>query len=127
VTVLSVVTAAPFAGVASGRIYPVKRWRSLSCVILVYVGLDLCLPDMPGAFVFDPDGSVESVAVARARLSGRIAVLPSPPADFLRLSEPDDPELRLPSRTEIRPPQPVMTSYLPRATSAPPPSSEDSH
>jgi hypothetical protein len=36
-------------------------------VILIYVGLDLCLPDMPGAFVFDPAGSVESIAVARGR------------------------------------------------------------
>jgi hypothetical protein len=128
VTVLSV-TSASFAGVASGRIHPVKRWRPLSCVILVYVGLDLCLPDMPGAFVFDPDGSVESVDIARARLSSRIAVLPSPPIDSPRLSQGQRgaPERRLPPRGEIPSLQPVMTSYLPRATCAPSPSSEDSH
>jgi hypothetical protein len=124
------VTSSSLAGVASGRIYPVKRWQPLLFAILVYVGLDLCLPDMPGAFVFDPGGSVESVEVARTRLTGRIAVLPpSPPMDSSRLSQgqPRDPEHRLPPRSEIPSRQTLMTRYLPRATWAPPPSSEDSH
>jgi hypothetical protein len=34
---------------------------------LVYVSLDLSLPSMPGAFVFDPADSVESVQNGRAR------------------------------------------------------------
>jgi hypothetical protein len=36
--------------------------------LLVYVTLDLSLPAMPGAFVFEADDSVESVHSARGRV-----------------------------------------------------------
>ena len=40
-------------------------WR-LVVLILVYVALDLSLPAMPGAFVFDAGASIESVQRSRA-------------------------------------------------------------
>ena len=36
-------------------------YRRFAVLILVYIALDLSLPAMPGAFVFDADESVESV------------------------------------------------------------------
>jgi hypothetical protein len=36
-------------------------------VVLIYISLDLSLPSMPGAFVFDPGESVESVHGGRGR------------------------------------------------------------
>ena len=42
--------------------------RRLLFVVLIYVSLDLSLPSMPGAFVFDPGDSVESVHAGRGRL-----------------------------------------------------------
>lgn len=46
--------------------------------ILLYVTLDLSLPSMPGAFVFDPAESVESTHGARARVTSAIDVAPAP-------------------------------------------------
>jgi len=39
--------------------------RRVLLTVLVYVTLDLSLASMPGAFVFDPDDSVESVQMTR--------------------------------------------------------------
>ena len=47
--------------------------------ILVYVTLDLSLPTMPGAFVFEPDDSVESIG--GGRLVAKIVVVPAPGGD----------------------------------------------
>jgi hypothetical protein len=115
-------------GTRQGRIWSVKRRRLWLFAILVYVGLDLCLPAMPGAFVFDPDGSVESVDVARARVTSKLGLLP--PLAIASLQSP--PQLRdftpsLPSNNPAPPPGHFMTRYLPRATCAPPPPSEDLH
>jgi hypothetical protein len=61
------------------------RRRELLVAILVYVTLDLALPAMPGAFVFEPADSVESVGGGRATvrslvvpgaLAGPVAVAP---------------------------------------------------
>lgn len=41
--------------------------RPVLVAILVYVTLDLSLPAMPGAFVFEPGDSVESLHVGRGR------------------------------------------------------------
>ncbi|MBM3221690.1 MAG: hypothetical protein FJZ38_23965 [Candidatus Rokubacteria bacterium] len=41
--------------------------RRLVMLILVYVALDLALPSMPGAFVFDAAESVESVQRSRSQ------------------------------------------------------------
>ena len=48
-----------------------KRRRGLRLLILIYVALDLSLAEMPGAFVFDPAQSVESIDAARGRLTER--------------------------------------------------------
>jgi hypothetical protein len=60
--------------------------------LLVYVALDLSLPGMPGAFVFEPGDSVESVQGARARGACDVVVAPAeavgaavpsgPPAEY---------------------------------------------
>jgi hypothetical protein len=40
--------------------------RGLLLVILVYVVLDFSSPEVAGAFVFDPAGSVDSIDVGRS-------------------------------------------------------------
>ncbi|HKW94046.1 MAG TPA: hypothetical protein VJX92_19305 [Methylomirabilota bacterium] len=44
--------------------------------ILIYVALDLSLPAMPGAFVFEPADSAEGAQV-RARAAAEIVALPA--------------------------------------------------
>ena len=59
----------------SCRIAGVKdRWR-LVLAILVYVTLDLSLPGMPGAFVFEPGDSAEGAQV-RARAVDETVAMP---------------------------------------------------
>jgi hypothetical protein len=82
------------------------RWQ-LVLAILVYVTLDLSLAEMPGAFVFEPGDSVESVqgSGSRARAAADVVVLPAEagsrpvlsrlPADYARrLARADRIELR---------------------------------
>ena len=104
-----------------------SRRRALLVAILIYVTLDLSLPAMPGAFVFEPDDSVESIG--GGRLVARIVVVPAPGgSSFMPWSQPSG-DLRhrlrasravwlLSCRPEI---------WLPRATCAPSPSAEDPH
>ena len=96
---------------------------------MVYVGLDLCLPEMPGAFVFDASGSVESVSVPRTRLTGDVVMLPPVVTASAQVSQPQprDLALRLPSRNQASPPGHVMTRRLPRTACALPLPSEDPH
>ena len=49
---------------------------SLVLAILIYVTLDLSLPAMPGAFVFEPADSAESTQV-RARAAAKTVGLPA--------------------------------------------------
>ena len=58
------------------------RRRGLLLAILVYVSLDLALPAMPGAFVFDPADSVESAGGGRQAI--RIVVAPAAPPGTLQ-------------------------------------------
>jgi hypothetical protein len=88
--------------------------------VLVYVALDLSLPAMPGAFVFEIDGTVESTQETRTRptASPDVAVRPQPlvgssvraPADAGARRR------RTPGRRLARP-----TSALPTARAAIPP------
>jgi hypothetical protein len=48
----------------------------LLVAILVYVSLDLALPGMPGAFVFEPADSVESAGGGRQAVRG--VAVPTP-------------------------------------------------
>jgi hypothetical protein len=109
--------------------WPVKPRRPWLLAIVVYVGLDLCQPDMPGAFVFDVDDSVESADVARARLTGKLVVLPPLATASWQLSQQSlrDFAHRLPPTNQATPPGHFMTRYLPRAACAPSSSSEDLH
>ena len=50
--------------------------RALLVAILVYLTLDLSLPAMPGAFVFEADDSAEGTRVVRGRLVVEVVVLP---------------------------------------------------
>ena len=54
--------------------------------VLLYVSLDLSLPMMPGAFVFDVGDSVESVQTHRGRLTAE--VLPTLAKDSSLVSQP---------------------------------------
>lgn len=95
--------------------------------ILVYVTLDLSLPSMPGAFVFEPDDSVESIG--RGRLMAEIAVASAPGgSSFLPSSDPPgDLRHRLRMSRGVRPMGRRLVSWLPRATCAPSPPAEDPH
>jgi hypothetical protein len=99
--------------------------QGLLCALLLYVTLDLSLPDLPGAFAFDPDASVESVDVARARPPAKIPVLPVPSSDdrlFLT-----NLRHRLPPSRSISASATPVVKWLPRAHCALPHSSEDPH
>jgi len=95
--------------------------------ILVYVTLDLSLPTMPGAFVFEPDDSVESIG--GGRLMAKIVVVPAPGgSSFLPWSQPPgDLRHRLRSSRAVRLMGCRLVVWLPRATCAPSPPAEDPH
>jgi len=105
----------------------VSRRQAILVAILVYVTLDLSLPTMPGAFVFEPDDSVESIG--RGRLVARIAVVPAPGgSSFLPSSHPPGDlrhRLRASRGVQLMGRRPV--SWLPRATCPPSPPAEDPH
>ncbi|HEY2996627.1 MAG TPA: hypothetical protein VGM22_27745 [Methylomirabilota bacterium] len=106
-----------------------KARRVLFLAILIYVGLDLSLPEMPGAFVFDPDGSVESIHVSRTRLVTRIVVLPAPAIDSrvpIAVLTAHDRHRLAPDRETSRRGR-AMVSCLPRAICAASPPPEDPH
>ena len=102
--------------------------RALLVTILVYVALDLSLPAMPGAFVFESGDSVEGTQVARGRLAAEVVtlptlsrssfVLPSPRIELRHRMPPTNDIVRL-ARSDVR--------CLPRAVCAAPPLSEDPH
>ena len=100
---------------------------ALLLAILLYVALDLSLPAMPGAFVFDATDSVESTQT-RTRLSVETVWLPAPVRDAFVLSRlPRDDRPRLASAEwaeRERRPAPIRRS---RALHDPAPPSEDPH
>jgi hypothetical protein len=104
------------------------RWP-LGLAILIYVTLDLSLPGMPGAFVFEPGDSVESVQGARARAAADLVAVPAEPGGVASLSHPPaDHVLRRlvqANRVESRR-RPVRARSFP-AHVDPAPASEDPH
>jgi hypothetical protein len=96
---------------------------------VVYVGLDFSLPEMPGAFTFDPDGSVESIDVGRTRLVPRMVDVPLPSVEALLPS----PSMRGGEETHRPAPRRIVTvpavawSCLPRASCPSSASSEEPH
>ena len=96
--------------------------------LVVYVGLDLYLPAMPGAFVFDSNGSIETVEVARTRPAARIVVLAAPSGDACLLPR----RAHFAGRPRLTPGSdvtttPVVTHALPRDSCSASRLSEDSH
>ena len=95
--------------------------------VLIYVSLDLSLPMMPGAFVFDVGDSVESVQISRGRVAAEVQrafAYRSPLVSQPRV-EVDDRQL-VPHR-EVTPRGRPVVNVLPRAALNPAPSSEDPH
>jgi hypothetical protein len=84
--------------------------------LLIYVTLDLSLPAMPGAFVFDADDSVESLQSARARVVSGLDTVPNEDAGCRGVPSP----VRIDMASAPRPPERAMpprrTHRLPRAT-----------
>jgi hypothetical protein len=106
----------------------VKLRPALFLAILIYVGFDFSLPALPGAFVFDPAGSVESVDVVRSRPIARSVVLATPVRDWsVPPRQPrSEARYRLPSTTEVASQGWPVVSCLPRAACALP-RPEDPH
>jgi hypothetical protein len=94
--------------------------------VLMYVALDLSLPTMPGAFVFDPDDSVESLQQVRARAGAEAETLPASADTAFGLAPvPRGAADRL-APTRPGPTRPRL-SRRSAALDDPPPSSEDPH
>jgi hypothetical protein len=106
---------------------PVRPRPALLLAILLYVMLDLSLPAMPGAFVFDSSDSVESIRI-RARVAVEIAVLPASARDAVVLSRPplDVKDRLTPAESIQRGRRPVL-SWRSRALHDAAPPSEDPH
>ena len=105
----------------------VKIRPALLIAILLYITLDLSLPAMPGAFVFSPADSVESLQI-RARAAVEILTLPAPVRDSSALSElaRDDADRPMPAERIARERDPVPIARS-RVRRDPAPSSEDPH
>jgi hypothetical protein len=104
----------------------VTCYRAVLLAIVVYVSLDVALPMMPGAFVFDPGDSVESTELRRNSAFALIPLPslvhdPSPP-----VASPIDVADRIaPTRAVVRREQPVAR-WLPRSVLSAPSPAEDS-
>jgi hypothetical protein len=110
------------------RIGDVRHRWPLVLAIHIYVTLDLSLPGMPGAFVFEPGHSVESVQGARARAAADVVPVPVGPGGVTGLSHPPADHVRLlvqANRVEPRG-RPFRARPFP-AHVDPAPSSEDPH
>jgi hypothetical protein len=102
--------------------------RGLLLALFIYVTLDLSLPGMPGAFVFEPGDSVESIQVSRSRGAAEVVGAPTPVRDSLAVFRPRIAVTSglAPTRVVALPRHPVV-NWLPRGTLAPAPPSEDPH
>jgi hypothetical protein len=96
--------------------------------ILLYVTLDLSVPTIPGAFVFE---SVDSVEIDRGRAGQgktEIPVLPALARDSFGVSQPPiDLRDRVAANSDVALLGRLILNRLPRATLDPAPPSEDPH
>jgi hypothetical protein len=105
----------------------VKVRPALLLALLLYVTLDLALPAMPGAFVFEAADSVESTRT-RARLAVEAVILPVPVGDGFVLSRvPLEGRDRLTPAERIERERGSVLVWRPRALHDPAPPSEDPH
>jgi hypothetical protein len=106
----------------------VKRRPILLFAILVYITLDFSLPMMPGAFVFEPADSVETVQTRGGRAGiETVAAQPLATGPFvlprLRTELTHGLVLSREATSVVRP----AADHLPRGTIEPTPPTEDPH
>lgn len=101
--------------------------RLVLVAVLLYVGLDLSLPMMPGAFVFDVGDSVESVQTHRGRLAAEVLPTLAPDASLVSRPRVKVGDRRLVLHRQVSPLGRPVVIVLPRATLSPAPSPEDPH
>jgi hypothetical protein len=106
----------------------VKHRRRLVLAILIYVTLDLSLPAMPGAFVFEPADSAESTQI-RARAAVETVALPAQTRDprFVLFQPPLEVKERLAPASSAKRRGRLVASSWPRAPHDSAPPSEDPH
>ncbi len=96
--------------------------------ILLYVTLDLSVPAMPGAFVFESADSLEISSGRAGESHGEAAVLPALARGSFVVSPPRvDLRNRLAANSKIALLGHPVLNPLPRATLDPAPPSEDPH
>jgi hypothetical protein len=101
--------------------------RRFLFAVVVYVTLDFSLPEMPGAFVFEPTDSVETVQRSRGWAPADAVLLSAVARHRLAIVRPRVEVTGLEiNRTLGRPVHPVVTR-LPRAALLPAPPSADPH
>jgi hypothetical protein len=99
----------------------------LLLAVLVYVALDLSLPAMPGAFVFEVAESVESTQ-GRARSAAEAIVRPAPARDAFVRSRPQlEAKDRWTSTESVERRRAAVMGWRLRAPHDPAPPSEDPH
>lgn len=100
---------------------------TLLLAIVAYVGFDLSSPAVPGAFMFDAAGWVDSVDAVGDRPVGKVVLATTPVRDRLTASAPrTGAKSRLSSSPKVAPPRlPVVVCYRPRAMCAPSRLAED--
>lgn len=105
-----------------------KARRGLLLALFVYVTLDLSLPTMPSAFVFEPCDSVDGIQRCRGRGAADGVVAPGL-AKNLAVTSQSHSEVtsRLASTSATLLPEHPVVKWLPRATLGPAPPSEDPH
>ena len=96
--------------------------------ILLYVTLDLSVPTIPGAFVFESVDSVEISSGRGGQGKAEIPVLPALAGDPFGVSQPSvDLRDRLAANSNVALLGHPILNRLPRATLDPDPPSEDPH
>jgi hypothetical protein len=100
----------------------------LLLAILVYLLLDFSLPTMPGAFVFEPAESVETIQVNRSRADSEVVVaLPLAKSSCVASLLQADLTGTFGSGSEVTPVVRPVVDHLPRANLHPAPPTEDPH
>jgi hypothetical protein len=108
------------------RIPRVTCSRCVFVALLVYVTLDLSLPAMPGAFVFEPEDSVESAQTNRGRPQGELGPLAAPvPKPFRVVPQISDGDAWRAATLPMRQTARDVVSWFPRAALPSAPPSED--
>jgi len=106
----------------------VRRRQILFFALLIYITFDLSLPAMPGAFVFEPADSVESIQIHRGRGAVDVGLLPALVGDASVVLPPEvDGKERLSPTNEFAVPGHRWVNRRRRAILDPVPSSEDPH